>query len=285
MKVALIHVPYHLGHEGVGMGAGPTTLLAAGLTSSLTDGGHDADVFSVRREGAWTNEIAASFAVLRLVADRVREAVAEDAFPLALAGNCMTSIGVVAGLGRALGVVWLDAHPDFNTAEGTESGFADGMGLSILTGTGWDAMRATVPGYRALAEANVVLVGIRDVAAAERERLRTSPIRVVAPDALDGVTSALDGLREQVSEVYFHLDLDVLDPSEGRANEYAAAGGLNAGDVERLIEAVGDRFRIRAASVTAYDPLQDPEGLIPPTAIRLSSQIVEAAAREAVGAP
>ncbi len=283
MKVALIHVPYHLGHEGVGMGAGPAALLSAGLASALGDARHDVEIFGIRREGEEANEIAASFAVLRVVAERVREGVGRDAFPLALAGNCMTSIAVVAGLDRDVGVVWLDAHPDFNTPDGTESGFADGMGLSILTGTGWNALRATVPGYHAVPEANVVLVGIRDVAAAERERLERARVGVVPPAGLDEIGPALDRLRERVADVYVHLDLDVLDPSEGRANEYAAPGGLTADDVERLIEAVGQRFLIRGASVTAYDPIVDAERRIPPRAIRLTARLVGAAARETVG--
>jgi arginase len=151
------------------------------------------------------------------------------------------------------------------------------MGLSILTGTGWDAMRETVPGYRTVPERNVVLVGIRDVLAAEQERLDRSPVAVVPPDGMDAAEAALDRLREHVADLYFHLDLDVLDPSEGRANEYAATGGPRGDDVERLVGAVGERFRIRGASVTAYDPKGDGERRIPPTAIRLAKSVVAAA--------
>jgi arginase len=283
MDVALIHVPYHLGHEAVGTGVGPATLLDAGLADALAERGHECEVDAVRREGEEPNEVAGSFAILRLVAERAREAVCRNALPLALAGNCMTSIAMVAALEDEVGVVWLDAHPDFDTTEGTETGFADGMGLSILTGTGWDALRRTIPGYRAVAEADVVLVGARDAAPAERERLDKSLVRLLGP-SVDDLAPALDELRERVTSVYFHLDLDVLDPSEGRANAYAAPGGLSADDVERVVRAVGERFRIRAASVTAYDPASDAERRIPPIALRLTTHLVDAAAREAVSA-
>jgi arginase len=277
VRVALLVVPYHLGYEGVGMGAGPDSLVEAGLASALESDGHDVQVDRVRRSGATTNEVAASFEVLEAVADRVRNAVVAGAFPIALAGNCMTSIGVVAGLGRDVGIVWLDAHPDFNTAEGTRSGFVDGMGLSILTGTGWNAMRETVPGYRVVPEENVALVGARDATTAEQERLDRSAVQTVAPGRLDEIDAALDHLRERAGELYVHLDLDVLDPSEGRANEYAAPGGLSARDVESIIDAIARRFSIRAASVTAYDPAADAEARIPPTAARLARSLVEAA--------
>jgi arginase len=285
LRVALVVVPYHLGHEGIGMGAGPDALVEAGLADALESDGHEVELVRVGRDGRSTNEVAASFEVLRAVAERVGEAAATGAFPLALAGNCMTSIGVVAGLDRDVGVVWLDAHADFNTPETTTSGFADGMGLSILTGTGWGAMRATVPGYRPVAEANVALVGIRDVDPAEKERLERSPVAVIEPQDVGAAGTVVDRLRARVSDVYFHLDLDALDPSEGRANAFAVDGGLRADDVELVVRRIAERLRIRAASVTAYDPAADAGARIPPTALRLARSIVACAhVAEEVGA-
>lgn len=278
MRIALVQVPYHLGHEGVGLGAGPERLVEAGATEALAEAGHDVELLRVRARDVETNEIGASFEVVRRVAETVAEAAGRGSFPLALAGNCMTSIGVVAGTGGDLGVVWLDAHADFNSPETSSSGFADGMGLAILTGTGWRALRETVPGYRAVPEANVVLVGVRDVDPAERERLAASPVQVIAPgDVSDRVEQALDRLRGRVDGIYLHVDLDVLDPSEGRANEYAARGGLAAAEVERIVDAVAERMPLRAASVTAYDPEADREGKIPAAAAAIMARIAAAA--------
>jgi arginase len=277
VRVSLVLVPYHLGHEGVGMGSGPDALARDGLVAALEADGHEVGLVRVARTGEATNEIAASFEVLRGIAERVRDAVAVGAFPLVLAGNCLTSVGVVSGLGREVGVVWLDAHADFNTAEATTSGFADGMGLSILTGTGWDAMRATVPGYRAVPEAHVVLVGIRDLDHAERERLDGGAVTVVEPGELDAIGGAVDGLRGAVSDLYLHVDLDVLDPSEGRANEYAVGGGLTGAEVGLVVGEVGRRVRIRAASLTAYDPAADGDRRVPAAAARIARGILAAA--------
>lgn len=286
MRIALIQVPYHLGHEGIGMGAGPDHLVASGAAEALANGGHDVEVLRVRRRNGETNEVGASFEVVRRLAEAVAESIERGAFPLVLSGNCMSSIGVVAGLGRDVGVVWLDAHPDFNTTDGSLSGFADGMAVSVLTGTGWRALRETIPGYRALPEPNVVLVGIRDIDPSEQERLGSSDIDVVAPAAVaERVGPALDRLRTQVGDVYLHVDLDVLDPSAGRANEYAAPGGLSPEDVERIVEGVGDRFAIRGAAVTAYDPGADPEGRIPVVAAGIVRRIASAAEANVEAAP
>ena len=168
---------------------------------------------------------------------------------------------------------------DFSTPDESLSGFLDGMGLAILTGTGWRALRETVPGYRAVAEENVVLVGVRDAWDHEAERLEESGIVVVPPAEIGvGLEARLDALRERVAEVYLHLDLDVLDRSEGMVNIYSTEGGPSASDVAEAIHAIGARFRIRSAAMTAYDPSADPEGRVAPTAVRLLVDIAKAAA-------
>jgi arginase len=280
MNVAVVAVPYHLGHYSVGMGAGPDRLLDAGLAEALREHGHEVEVAHVELEPQ-SNEVAALFATAGLVSEAVTAAVERAAFPLVLSGNCFCALGVVAGRGAEVGVVWLDAHPDFNTAEGTTSGFQDGMGLAILTGTGWNALRETIPGFRVVPERHVLHVGARDIAPGEAGRLDGSQVEwIPTGDAAERLGPAAAELASLVPGVYLHLDLDVLDPSEGRANEYAAADGLTATEVQAAIEAAAGAVPIRAASVTAYDPALDPAGSLAETAVGLAVGIVAAAAAE-----
>ena len=280
MDVALIAVPYHLGHLSLGMGAGPDRLLDVGVGDALRRHGHEVETERVSLDRQ-PNEVAALFATAGLVSRHVAGAVDRGAFPLVLAGNCFCSLGIVAGVGADLGVVWLDAHPDFNTAEATTSGFADGMGLAILTGTGWSALRKTIPGYRVVPERNVVLVGARDINPAEEARLQESDIiRLDVAEAGSRLAPVATELAARVGGAYFHLDLDVLDPSEGRANEYAAAGGLRASEVSKAIDAVGCLLVVRAAAVTAYDPMLDPDGSLAETAVELVARIADTASVE-----
>ncbi len=242
MKVSLIQAAFALGRADAEVALGPVRILEAGAAEALRAAGHDVEVETVQvvegEEEDYWNEIEGSFAVVRGVADRVHEAIERGSFPVLLGGNCLNSVGVVAGASSDLGVVWFDAHADFSTTEKSLSGFLDGMGLSILTGTGWEALRETVPGYRAVPEENVVLVGMRDAWDHEEERLEESGISLVPPAEIgDGLEVRLDALREHVAEVYLHLDLDVLDRSEGMVNIYAAEGGPSASDVSAAIRA------------------------------------------------
>lgn len=261
----LIAVPYDSGVRGWRMGAGPDRLLAAGLEARLRAAGHAVATDYVELPaGAATAEIAATFTLAAQLADRVRAARAEGALPIVLAGNCASAVGTLSGLDDAgPAIVWLDAHADLNTPETTRSGFLDGMALAIATGRCWGAMAAAVPGFRPLPDANVCLVGTRDLDPAEADLLGASGIRVVHPHyAFLELTPALDAISGRAQTAYLHIDLDVLDPEEGRVNQFATPGGFLLGQVMAVIRSIRQRFQIGAVALTAYDPACDPEGRI-----------------------
>jgi arginase len=283
VKISLIQVPYWLGNADDPLAAGPTRIVAAGAVEALREAGHDVELVAVERDeqasdDVYWNEIESSFVVVGLVSERVREAVERGSFPVVLATNCFNTVGIVAGSPSDLGVVWFDAHADFSTTELSPSGFLDGMGLSMLTGTCWDTLRKSVPGYRAVPEENVVLVGVRDSWNHEMERLETSGITVVPPAEIGKELGARrDALRGRGADVHRQRDPDVLDRSEGFVNHYSTQGGPSAADVAAAIQAIGERFRIRSAALTAYVPTADPEGRVPPIAVHLLGRIADAA--------
>jgi arginase len=261
----LIAVPYDSGVRGWRMGAGPDRLLAAGLEARLCAVGHAVSTEHVELPaGAATAEIAATFALAAQLAARVRAARVEGALPIVLAGNCASAIGTLSGLDDAApAIIWLDAHADLNTPDTTRSGFLDGMALAIATGRCWDAMAAAVPGFRPIPDPNVCLIGTRDLDPAEADLLRASAIRVVHPHyAFLEMTPALDAISDRAQAAYLHIDLDVLDPEEGRVNQFATPGGFLLGQVMAVIRSIRQRFEIGAVALTAYDPACDPQGRI-----------------------
>ena len=270
MGTVLVQVPYELGRRDVGLATG-VPVLAEALAAEL-----GAETVTVESAGESWNEVGASMDVVRALAGTVGEVVASGDFPLVLSGVCSSCLGTVAGLGSptALGVVWFDAHGDFNTPETSPTGFFDGMPLAMLTGSGWEALRSGVEGLRPVDEANVVLVWARDLDAAEEERLVSSDVRLVRPG--EPVEAALDALAARVPDVYVHVDLDVLDPSEGQANRYRAEGGPTAAEVVAAVGEVARRFTLRAAAITAYEPAYDPEGTVPGAATAIAKQLVGA---------
>lgn len=262
-------VPYDSGFRAERMGAGPERLIKAGVLDGLGQPAPISTFASQRSE--FRGEIASALEIQRWLAGRVAECRASGEFPLVFAGNCMAAVGLYAGLRsrsrRVPGVCWFDAHGDFNTPETTESGFLDGMALAMLTGRCWKQAAKAIPDFRPATDAAVMMFGTRSLDAAERKALAASEINWPrAPRYGGGDSSAerLDALRGRVGEVYLHIDLDVLDESEGRANQFACAGGLTGARLVELVRLIGSSFHVGAAAITAYDPACDAEGKIPP---------------------
>ena len=268
--VRIIAVPYDSGHPNLRMGAGPRHLLNNGLGEALRAQGRGPNVATVRHEREPTAEVATAFELHGLVSGQVRQALAEGEFPLVLSGNCNTAVvGAIAGAGSGdLGLVWFDAHGEFNTPETTTTGFVDGMGLAIAVGRCWRAMAEGVPGFEPVPEENVVMAGVRDVDRVERERLEKSDVivvgaRLIEKQGLRTLAAALDDLRTRVGSVYVHLDLDVLDAGKvGRANGFAVEGGPNAEELEDALAMVRERFAVAAAGIASYDPAFDTDGRV-----------------------
>ena len=264
------------------MGAGPERLMESGLIDRLQQAGHEVVPRSVCLPSQkFMPEVQAAFELDRRLSGCVAEAVATGALPVVLSGNCITSVGTVAGIGESeLGVIWLDAHGDFNTPETTRGGFLDGMALAILTGRCWTSLAATVPGFAPVAERRVMLFGARDLDVQEATALIESEIEHLTPDAISaGLSEKLARRKEHTREIYLHIDLDSLDPSEGKANGFAVDGGFTVADVRSLIDEAAGAFRIRGLALTAYDPSQDDDGRACEAAIDLVVSAVTAASR------
>jgi arginase len=284
-KVQLITVPYDSGHRAVRLGRGPEVLLEQGLAEGLRERGHDVTVETIEASDGFRMEIKTAFELYRLLSERVREARQAGRSPLVVAGNCGTCLGTTAGVGpEDLGIIWFDAHGDFNTPETTESGFLDGMGLAVAAGLCWSTLAATIPGFTPIPHSSIVHVGARDLDPREKALLDESLVTVVDGEQIRGggigqaLAPALDALRQRVRRVYLHIDLDVLDPSECPSNPYAVPDGLTISQLSEAIGMIAERFEVGAAAITAYDPACDPEGRTPALVKLLANSIIEAGA-------
>jgi arginase family enzyme len=159
------------------MGQGPQALLRGGLEARLSEGGWSVETGEVDVGRDPGPDAVLAIRVARVLAQRVRAAVGAGAFPVVLSGNCNTCIGTTAGLEGPLGVVWFDAHADFD------------YGRSAAHDRG-------------------------------------------------AFARALRRIGDPVEGIYLHVDLDVLDPGEGVANRFAAAGGLSAEELGSLVDLV-----------------------------------------------
>jgi arginase len=180
------------------------------------------------------------------------EAVASDRESprVVLSGDCLTSLGVLAGLQRAgadAGVVWFDAHGDVQTMETTTSGYLGGMPVRIMVGYRPELVADAI-GLRPVPESRVVLVDARDLDPPEQKFLATAAIRRSSVDELDA-----DALPS--GPLLLHVDMDVVDPSDLPGLRFPVPGGAPASAVLGAIRRVLATGRVAAVSIAAtWDP-------------------------------
>ena len=198
-----------------------------------------------------------------------------------LSGNCNAALGTVSGLqADGVGIIWLDAHGDFNTPETTESGMLDGMGLATLAGLCWKNLAASIPGFRPIRGNHIVHLGGRDVSPQELRNMQTAGVQIASTEDGGGrresdTAAALQELRNRTENVYVHLDLDVIAQSELCANEFSPPGGLRVDRLEALLCKITALFNVKAVGIASYDPAQDPEGCAAHAAKRLVAPFFE----------
>jgi arginase len=262
MDIQLIQVPYDSGHKNIRTGQGPHHFLRHGLEEILRNQRHAVASEAIEAKTSFPTEIGTAFELNRLLAQRVKLAREQGSFPVVLAGNCNSCLGTIAGIGEDhLGVIWLDAHGDFNTPETTLSGFLDGMGLAMAAGRCWGPLLLSIPDLRAISEENIVHIGARDLDPAEEELMRQSKLELVPPveNIQEVIGSVLDRLSRRVERVYLHVDLDVLDTGEALPNHLAVPGGFSVDVVEEIIGMIKERFEVCAGAITSFEPEYDKE--------------------------
>ena len=244
------------------MGAGPDRVIATGLIDHLGAQGHRVSEQRLQLEDPFRNEVGASFSLNRSLNSAVQSALASGALPVVLTGSCLSAQGILAAARQPVGVIWLDAHADFNTPETTVSGYLDGMALAVTSGRCFHALGHSVSGFEPIPDERLLLVGARALDPLEAELLSKSGVARIGTETFNQLPGALARLRSIVSTAYLHVDLDVLDPSEGQANEYAEQDGLSLAQLISVAEQVSGQFELFAVSFAAYDPSFDGEGRI-----------------------
>ncbi|MEO8025520.1 MAG: arginase family protein [Bryobacteraceae bacterium] len=262
--IPLIVVPYHLAARDVEVGLGATRILDSLQWLH--------QVVELPPESP--SDVDAVCAMNSRISCAVRGALSTNSRALVVAGNCSTASGTLAGMGAdRAGVIWFDAHGDFNTPETTVSGSIEGMALAVATGACHSGIRNAAGLATHVEESRVLLAGTRDLDPAERVRLEASPIGIVESKGwtLDRFRKAAESTRAVSSGLYLHIDLDVVDPQLSPGVNFQAAGGLTPAQLLDAVELVASWPELRAAAITNYNPDRDPEGVTLRLALRLAA--------------
>jgi arginase len=267
MRVDLVTVPYRYDEHGEGLGAGPDALLTAGLPEQLRAAGmslagpHEAHLDpTLREEGRTALNIGRLGAdTARLVAGARRNGDGA----LVLAGDDTAAIGVVSGLeqaakaGTAIGIVWVDAHGDFNTPETSFSGILAGMPVAILAGLAGPLWRDAAGLATPVATEHIILAGTRELDEKEEALIRSTDLRVVPASELcdgDDFAQAIGQLTRYCAQLYLHVDLDVLDPRFVPSASTPSANGLSVEELVTAMAKVLQTGKVAAVAISSLNP-------------------------------
>jgi len=275
MQIDIIGVPIDLGADRRGVDMGPSAIRYAHLQPRLEELG-----YTVSDEGNVEVPIAEMCTVSnpklkyidciipmsRRVSGAVATSIQAGNFPLIIGGDHSLSIGSVRGAARdrKLGVIWLDAHADFNTAETTPSGNIHGMSLAILCGLGdkslvqlWDEPTPVIDPRK------VAIIGARDLDEGEKSNLREAGAMVLGMEQVDryGMVACLEKAIERVSRdvdgIFLSLDLDALDPQHAPGVGTPVPAGLTQREAHLACEMIGETGKLLGMDVVEVNPILD----------------------------
>lgn len=276
MRVAIIGAPIDFGASRRGVDMGCSAIRYAGLQQGMQRLGHDVvDLGNVSATLAEQGEIGdprlkhldeildASTELASLVA----EARADDRLPVILGGDHSIALGSIAGVaqGRALGVLWIDAHGDFNTHETTPSGNIHGMPLAASCGLGDPRLvNLLYPGPK-VDPRRVALVGVRDLDEPEKVLLRQHGVTVFTMQHIDRqgmdqvMAAALRVVSDSTDGVLASVDLDVLDPREAPGVGTPVAGGISYREAHLIMELLSEAGCMVGLDLVEVNPILDRE--------------------------
>jgi len=272
VRVSLVKQPFLPN----GTSRGPTTMADGGIQRILRDLGATVRVSEVgltvdeeTEYGGWKRLGLA----LGHLADVVAANEHDGYFTVGLLATCPSMPGVVAGLQHSgptpeairVGLLWLDAHPDFNTPETTRSGSLGGMPVAVATGRCLTRMRLDAKLDPPLADRYVVMGGVRLTDPLEQHLLDESSIEQLSVDDLRGLSPAvraqLDRLSRITDKIYVHIDMDVLEPREVMGHGNKVPGGPSSEALAALFEMIFREYPKASAIGFATIPSRDEDGL------------------------
>lgn len=288
--VRIIGVPMDLGQNRRGVDMGPSAIRYAGLQQRLEDlgwvvkdgGNIDVPIIELVQdepimEGRAHHAYAIG-AVAKLVYQRAVECIQQDEFMVFLGGDHSIAIGsVAAALNRQekVGVLWVDAHGDFNTPKTTPSGNVHGMVVSTLMGMGTPVLMV---GEKRLQADQVVMIAIRDLDREERVLLRESGIKVFTMRDIDehGMAAVMRLALTHLSEMtalHVSFDMDSLDPSIAPGVGTPVIGGLRYREAHLLMEMLHDDGRVTSLDIVETNPILDNANRTAEVAVELAASL------------
>jgi arginase len=287
MNIHIIGAPIDMGADRRGVDMGPSAIRYAGLGERLSQLGYtiidEGNIAVAQPETTTIDQPHLKYLEPILEASKNLAAVVERAsgpndLPLIIGGDHSIALGSITGAAKAygsVGVIWIDAHPDFNTDQTTPSGNIHGMPLAALAGFG-DTRLVNLGGFSPkISPANIAIVGARDIDPGERDLLHQANVHVFTMKEIDRlglsgtITQAIEIATTGTKGLHVSFDMDSLDPREAPGVGTPVRGGITYREAHLAMELIADAGKMTSLDIVEVNPILDQENRTANLAVEL----------------
>jgi arginase len=208
-------------------------------------------------------------------------AIAAECLPIFVGGDHSIAIGTIGGVSHeeATGVLWIDAHGDFNTPESSPTGNLHGMPLAVLMGLGASELVDLGRSGPKLEASQAILIGVRDLDPEERVLLKARGVGVYTMREIDErgmATVANEALARlnHLRRIHVSLDMDSLDPAEAPGVGTPVPGGLTYREAHLLMEIIADCACVGSVDLVEINPILDDRNHTAKIAVELVASLL-----------
>ncbi|UOF90256.1 arginase [Fodinisporobacter ferrooxydans] len=274
--ISVIGAPMDLGQGRRGVDMGPSAIRYANLKERIERLGYPVkDLGNIHVPTAETHNIINEklkylpevVNVNTEIYEKVAEVVQQGDFPIVLGGDHSIAIGSIAGvtskISSSVGVIWFDAHADFNTEDTTPSGNIHGMPLACSVGVGQRDLTSIGGFSPKLQGKNVVIVGARSIDPEERELIKQNGVTCFTMHEIDrmGIGRVMEEAIRIASDgtdgIHLSLDLDSLDPDIAPGVGTPVLGGVTYREGHLAMEMLYQSGKVISCDVVEVNPILD----------------------------
>ena len=296
MNVHILEMPLDFGASRHGSDMGPSAIRLAGIKEKLESLGHKTyvhtDIFKATAQeyekpgNPKAKYLKPIVKACNKLASEVEIITSDGDFPLVLGGDHSIVLGSLAGLAatakkqnQTVGVLYVDAHGDFNTTETTPSGNIHGECLAASAGLGLPELTNLYFEGRKVDPKNICFVGSRDLDPGEKVLMKQSGVTVFTMSDIDcqgfpAIVRQVLAFFKKVDIVHVSFDMDVLDPMYAPGTGIPLPGGLTNREALLLMEEIAATGKVRSAEIVEVNPILDVRNQTAILAVTLAARLL-----------
>lgn len=271
-KLEVIGIQMDMGASKRGVSMGPAAIRYGGLVDGLEKLGyevHDLGDILPLPEGKSSPKLRNYEQVIDInkkLYHAVSEILERGSFPIVLGGDHSISAGsisAVAARHKRIGVIWIDAHGDWNDEHSSPSGNMHGMSFSAVCGAGPDCMVDFGNGPVYVDPKNCVQIGGRDIDPEERIRMKESgitvfPINMIDKCGMDDIIHRAIAIASDGTDgIHLSFDVDAITPEQAPGTGTTVDSGLTAREAFLAVEVLAESGKLLSLDMVEVNPILD----------------------------